>query len=68
MLVIFKALMAAAEEYIGEVEEASLEKGIPGVTYSNDRVLISGSMENGNTFELILTVEEAKTDCDRDQP
>lgn len=58
MITIFKALIAGAEKYIGKVEEASLEKGIPSVRYSHDRILIKGSTEQGKPFELILTVDE----------
>lgn len=61
MLVIFKALMAAAEEYIGDVEAASLRKREPGKAYTHDGVTIHGTMEDGRRFTLELEVEDEDT-------
>lgn len=61
MITIFKALIAAAEGYIGDVETASLRKMEPGKAYTHDGVTIHGTMENGRKFTLELEVEDKGT-------
>jgi hypothetical protein len=65
VLTIFKALLASAGEYIGDVETASLRKREPGKAYTHDGVTIHGTMEDGRRFTLELEVED---EHDRDQP
>lgn len=61
MLVIFKALMAAAEEYIGDVEMALLSKREPGKAFTHDGVTIRGTMEDGRKFALEMEVDDKGT-------
>lgn len=61
MLAIFKALMAAAEEYIGDVETASLCKMEPGKAYTYDKITIRGTMEDGRKFALEMEVDDKGT-------
>lgn len=59
MITIFKALIAAAEEYIGDVETASLRKREAGKTYTHDGITIHGTM-GGRKFTLELDLEDGE--------
>lgn len=58
MTIIFKALMAATEDYIGTIETASLKRHEEGKSYTNDKIEINGVMESGRKFCLEFTMED----------
>lgn len=60
MVTIFKSLMAVAEEYIGEIQEAELDKKDPSREYKRDEIIIDGIMEDGRSYHLILNIEDGK--------
>lgn len=60
MVTIFKALMSVAEEYIGEIHEAELDKKDPSREYKRDEIIIDGITEDGRSYHLILNFEDGK--------
>ena len=60
VVTIFKALMSVAEEYIGEIHEAELDKKDPSREYKRDEIIIDGIMKDGRTYHLILNIEDGK--------
>ena len=59
MTKIFKALMEVAEEYIGEIHTAKLDRKEPDKSYTEDEITIKGFMESGRPYNLRLEVEDA---------
>lgn len=60
MVTIFKALMSVAEEYIGEIHEAELDKQDPSKEYTHDEITIEGIMEDGRRYCLTVKLEDRK--------
>lgn len=58
MLDIFKALIAAAEKYVGAVEAAKLSRKEAGKSYTHDNIQLEGCMKDGRKFFLELTIED----------
>ena len=56
MVTILKALIATAEEYIGEIHTAELERKEPEKSYTSDEITINGFMEDGRPYRLHLKV------------
>lgn len=59
MTKIFKALMETAEEYIGDIHTAELDRKEPDKSYTEDKITIKGFMENGQPYTLRLEVGDA---------
>ena len=59
MVTILKALMSTAEEYIGDIHTAKLDRKEPGKSYTDDEITIKGFMENGQPYTLRLEVGDA---------
>ena len=59
MITILKALISTAEEYIGDVEEANLERRKKDSEYTHDQITVRGVMEDGRGFELKLRLDDA---------
>jgi hypothetical protein len=59
VVAILKALIYTAEEYIGDVEEANLERRKKDREYTHDQITIRGVMEGGRGFELELRLDDA---------
>jgi hypothetical protein len=59
VVTILKALISAAEDYIGDVETVKLEKREKDKLYTHDRIIICGvSDSDGRQFELKLELED----------
>ena len=56
MVKILKALIATAEECIGEIHTAELERKEPEKSYTSDEITIYGFMEDGRPYRLHLKV------------
>lgn len=54
---IYKAMIWLAEEFVGQIDTASLKKYEPGKSYTGDEIRISGVIENGRKYRLELTLE-----------
>ena len=59
MVTILKSLMSTAEEYIGDIHTAKLERKEPGKSYTDDEITIKGFMESGQPYTLCLEVGDA---------
>ena len=59
MVMILKALMATAEEYIGDIHTAKLDRKEPDKSYTEDKITIKGFMESGQPYTLRLEVGDA---------
>lgn len=59
MVTILKALMSTAEEYIGNIHTAKLDRKEPGKSYTEDKITIKGFMESGQPYTLSLEVGDA---------
>lgn len=59
MITILKALISTAEEYIGDVEEANLERRKKDSEYTRDQITVRGAMEDGRGFKLELRLDDA---------
>ena len=59
MVTILKAMMATAEEYVGKIHTAELERKEPEKSYTSDEITIKGFMENGQPYTLRLEVGDA---------
>lgn len=58
MVVILKAMIAMAEEYVGDVHTAKLERKEHGKEYTHDRIKITGITEEGQEYTLELLLED----------
>ena len=58
MITIYKAMMALAEDYVGNIRTASLSAKEEGKPYTDDGIKISGMTEDGRRFCLELTLED----------
>lgn len=59
MVTILKAMMATAEEYVGKIHTAELERKEPEKSYTSDEITINGFMEDGRPYRLHLKVGDA---------
>lgn len=59
MVTILKTLMSTAEEYIGNIHTAKLDRKEPDKRYTEDKITIKGFMESGQPYTLSLEVEDA---------
>lgn len=59
MVTILKAMMATAEEYVGKIHTAELERKEPEKSYTSDEITIKGFMGNGQPYTLRLEVGDA---------
>lgn len=59
MVTILKAMMATAEEYVGKIHTAELDRKEPDKSYTEDKITIKGFMENGQPYTLRLEVGDA---------
>lgn len=59
MVTILKALMAAAEECIGDIHTAKLDRKEPDKSYTEDKITIKGFMESGQPYTLRPEVGDA---------
>lgn len=58
VVTILKALMATAEDYIGEIRTAALTRKEPDKSYTDDEVIIKGITEDGRGYKLRLEFED----------
>lgn len=59
MVTILKSLMSTAEEYIGDIHTAKLDRKEPDKSYTEDKITIKGFMGNGQPYTLRLEVGDA---------
>ena len=58
MIVILKSMISMAEEYVGEIHTAELDRREPGKEYTHDKITLTGITEEGREYTLELRLED----------
>lgn len=58
MITIHQAMIALVQDYVGEIDTASLQKKEPGKSYTSDSIRIEGTATSGRRFCMELTLED----------
>lgn len=58
MVTILRALMATAEEFVGDIHTACLTRKEPDKSYTDDEISIRGFTEDGRAYKLRLEFED----------
>jgi hypothetical protein len=58
VITIHQAMIALVQDYVGEIDTASLQKKEPGKSYTSDSIKIKGTTTSGRRFCMELTLED----------
>lgn len=58
MITIHQAMIALVQDYVGEIDQASLKRKEPGKPYTSDSIRIEGTATSGRRFCMELTLED----------